>query len=324
VSLTKYQFRDRADGVHFATASDRYAGWLGQIYSPEKNYKISKSQKTVGGKKFTEEKLPVRSVEEYFEHYSALELDFTFYSFLLRGDGTPARSRPVLVEYAKYIPSDALVLLKVPEAICAKRRWMVVDGKRKFGDNPDYLDPKLFTELFYFPAVEILGDRIAGFIFEKAYQKKANTPPPEDNIAELEGFFGAAPDDDRYHIEERTDRLKTPDYYTFLRERGLGNVFSHWTWLPDLRTQFEQAGGFTGSLSITRLLTPLRMKYDETYAAYHPFAELRDEYPQMYRDAAMIIREAQKAGLPVVTVANNRAGGNSNEITARVVAELAL
>jgi len=324
VSLANYQFRNLAEGIHFATASDRYAGWLEQIYSPEKNYKITKSQKTVGGKKFTEEKLPVRSVEEYFEHYSALELDFTFYTYLLRGDGTPARSYPVLAEYAKYIPKEALVLLKVPEAICAKRRWLIVDGKRGFGDNPDYLDPKKFTELFYFPAVDILGDRIAGFIFEKAYQKKADTPPPEDNIAELARFFSALPDDNRYHIEERTDRLKTPDYFAFLRERGIGNVFSHWTWLPGLQTQWEQAGGFTGSLSITRLLTPLRMKYEETYAAYSPFAELRDEFPQMYRDAAMIIREAQKAALPTVTVANNRAGGNSNEINRRVVAEVKL
>ena len=109
-----------------------------------------------------------------------------------------------------------------------------------------------------------------------------------------------------------------------MRDRGIGNVFSHWTWLPHLKRQWEQGEGFTGSVSITRLLTPLRMRYEETYARYQPFDRLIDEYPQMYADAAMIIREGMKAGLPTVTVANNRAGGNSQEINRRIVDELAL
>lgn len=322
MSLPGFTFRDLAKGVHFATASDRYAGWVGQIYSPEKKYKITKTIKTIRGRKFAEEKVPVRAAEEYFQHYSALELDFTFYTYLLRSDGTPARGLPVLQEYARWIPRDGLVLLKVPEAICAPRRRRIVDGRWTFGTNPDYLNPERFTNLFYHPALEVLAERIAGFIFEKPYQRKAECPSAPQNIADLAAFFAAIPHDKRYHIEERTDRLKTGDYFAFLREAGIGNVFSHWTWLPDLQAQWRQAGGFTGELSITRLLTPLRMKYEETYERYFPFDGLRDEFPRLYRDAAMIIREGQNADRPTVTVANNRAGGNANEINRRITAEL--
>ena len=322
MSSDRYQFRDVAEGVHFATASDRYAGWLGQIYSTDKGYKIKKSQKTLKGQKFTEEKVPVRSLEEFFQHYSALELDFTFYALLLNDDGTPSRNYAPLAEYAKWTPPDAKILLKVPETICATKHWTIQNGKRVFAENDDYLNPEKFTERFYRPALEVMGNRIAGFIFEKGYQRKDATPPPEENIAQLDAFFAVIPNDTRYTIEERTDRLKTPDYFDFLRRRKIGNVFSHWTWLPDLNRQWEQAGGFTGNVSVTRLMTPLRMPYEEAYARYFPFNELKDEFPEMYRDAARIIREGMKDGIPTVTVSNNRAGGNANEINQRILEQL--
>ena len=317
-----YDFRSLLPGVQFATASDRYAGWMGQIYSADKDYKITSTPKVVKGTSYTEEKLPVRSVHEYFEHYEALEIDFTFYAPLLDAKGNPSRNFAPLVEYAKSIPAEGRVLLKVPELVTAHRHWVSVDGRRSFEDNPEFLNSELFTERFYKPALSILGDRIAAFIFEKGYQRKDSTPPPETNIRNWNRFFNQAPRDTRYQIEERTDRLKTPEYFAFLREGKLGNVFSHWTWLPDLRRQWDQAGGFSGGLGVMRLLTPLRMTYEETYAKYHPFDRLHDELPQMYRDAAFIIREGVNIGLPMITVVNNRAGGNAPEITRRVAEQL--
>jgi uncharacterized protein YecE (DUF72 family) len=319
-----YYFRDFGPDVHFATASDRYAGWLGQIYSQDADYKITKSDKTIKGERYVEEKLPVRSVTEYFAHYGALEIDFTFYAFLLDAKGEPSRNYQPLVEYARYIPADAKVLLKVPEAITATARWTTVGGKRTHGTNTQYLDPESFIRQFYEPATALLGKRIAAFIFEKGYQRKDSCPPPEENIATLSRFFDSIPDDDRFHIEERTDRLKTPNYFEFLRERKIGNVFSHWTWLPDLKRQWGQAGGFTSSVGVMRLLTPLRATYEETYARYAPFNRLVDELPDMYRDAAFIIRSGVEIGLPVITVVNNRAGGNAPEITRRIVEQLEL
>ena len=56
-----YDFRDLHPKVRIGTASDRYAGWIGQIYS-EGLYKISSRNSKVGGKSFKEEVLPVESV----------------------------------------------------------------------------------------------------------------------------------------------------------------------------------------------------------------------------------------------------------------------
>ena len=73
-------FRGLHPDISLGTASDRYAGWIGQIYSKEKyDKRISRRPKVMKGKTFSEETLPVDSLEEYFEHFSILEIDYTFY-----------------------------------------------------------------------------------------------------------------------------------------------------------------------------------------------------------------------------------------------------
>jgi len=74
LDIENFQFRGLHPNVFLGTASDRYAGWLGQIYS-EKLYgdRIARRKKTVGGKSFVEEVLPVESVKEYFQHFRVLE-----------------------------------------------------------------------------------------------------------------------------------------------------------------------------------------------------------------------------------------------------------
>ena len=92
-----FHFRNLHPNLCIGTASDRYAGWLGQIYS-ESRYKnrITKRTKIIGGQSFIEEVLPVDSLEEYFEHFSVLELDFTFYRPLLDQNGQITQNHNVL------------------------------------------------------------------------------------------------------------------------------------------------------------------------------------------------------------------------------------
>ena len=46
-----------------------------------------------------ETSLPVESVEEYFEHFRVLEIDYTFYSLLMDEDGKPTQNYHVLKRY---------------------------------------------------------------------------------------------------------------------------------------------------------------------------------------------------------------------------------
>jgi hypothetical protein len=100
--LEKFNFRNLHPKVLLGTASDRYAGWIGQIYTRERyEGRISRRTKKVGGNSFVEETLPVDSVREYFEHFSVLEIDYTFYSSLLDNEGKPSRTHHVLQRYRR-------------------------------------------------------------------------------------------------------------------------------------------------------------------------------------------------------------------------------
>ncbi len=82
-NLQTFKFRTLHPPILIGTASDRYAGWIGQIYSNDRyEGRITKRTKAIAGKNFIEEVLAVDSVEEYFEHFPVLEINFIFYRLL--------------------------------------------------------------------------------------------------------------------------------------------------------------------------------------------------------------------------------------------------
>ena len=102
--LHGFRFRDLHPKVFIGTASDRYAGWIGQIYAEDRyRGRISIRPKVVKGRSFREAVLPVESVEEYFEHFSVLELDFTFYRLLKGNDKKPTQAYHVLKSYQSHL-----------------------------------------------------------------------------------------------------------------------------------------------------------------------------------------------------------------------------
>ncbi len=318
--LDRFLFRDLHPGVCLGTASDRYEGWIGQIYSKDKYLdKISKRPKAVAGQSLTEGVLPVESVEEYFRHFSILELDFTFYALLLDKDLKPTQNYHVLETYRRYISDRDRVILKVPQVIFAQKLWK----GGQFSPNPDYLNPDLFTRRFYEPANKVLGNAIHGFVFEQEYQVKKDRTPPEPYAEGLDRFFAQIPREERYHVEVRTESLLTAPYFRVLEKHGLGQVLSHWTWLPPLRKQFQiGAGKFLngGKQCVIRLMTPLRMRYEEAYVKAHPFDKLVEGMmsPGMVEETAGIMISAVDQGTQANVIINNRAGGNAPLIAQKV------
>jgi uncharacterized protein YecE (DUF72 family) len=318
--IEKFFFRDLHPGVCLGTASDRYAGWLGQIYSPGRyGGKISKRTKSVGGQTVTEELLPVESVLEYFEHFSVLELDFTFYSPLLDDHLNPTPTLRVLETYRKHLKDSDRIILKVPQAVFAQKMWK----GGKFAENPGYLNGEVFARNFYTPAIESLGSTLRGFIFEQEYQAKKERTAPDLFVSSLERFFEQIPKDDRYHVEVRTEALLTKAYFQVLEKHGVGQVLSHWTWLPSLRKQLSKASGRfsnAGKNAIIRLMTPIGMRYEEAYLKAYPFDKLVEGMmsPRMPEETAEVMVAALKEGMQGNVIINNRAGGNAPLIAQKV------
>jgi hypothetical protein len=102
-NLGTFHFRNLHPQVLIGTASDRYGGWLGQIYSPDLyRGRITKRTHIIGGKSYIEEVLPVDCVQEYFEHFSVLEIDFIFYRPLLDQNGQPNQGYHLLEKYSRH------------------------------------------------------------------------------------------------------------------------------------------------------------------------------------------------------------------------------
>ena len=318
--ITKFIFRGLHPGVCMGTASDRYAGWLGQIYSPERfGAKISKRSKTVGGQTVNEELLPVESVQEYFRHFSILELDFTFYSLLLDEHSNPTPTLRVLETYRRNLKEGDRIVVKVPQSVFAQKMWKA----GRFAPNPGYLNAEIFIEKFYAPVADLLGPTLQGFIFEQEYQAKKERQSPDLFVSALDRFFETLPKDNRYHVEVRTEALLTKAYFQVLEKHGIGQVLSHWTWLPPLRKQLSKASGRffnAGKQAVIRLMTPIGMRYEEAYLKAFPFDKLVEGMmsPRMPEETAEIVLEAIQQDVQANVIINNRAGGNAPLIAQKV------
>jgi uncharacterized protein YecE (DUF72 family) len=319
-AIQSYCYRDLHPGVFLGTASDRYAGWIGQIYSKGRyETRLTRRPKKMGGQSFVEEVLPVESVEEYFQHFRVLEMDFTFYRPLREGDGRPTQNLQVLRAYASHLPRDARLILKVPQVVFARK----ILRQNRYTPNEDYLNPELFVRRFYEPAVELLDSWLAGLIFEQEYQKKEDRVDPDAFANELDSFFAAVPRDTRYHVELRTETFLHQAVFGVLERHGVGQVFSHWTWLPPLARQFSMAGRrfiHPSRSAIIRLMTPRGMRYEEAYTKAFPFSAIVEGLldPRMVEETAVLMKTAVEEGVHIHVIINNRAGGNAPRIAQEV------
>ncbi len=320
-SVMGFRFRDVHPQVAIGTSTDRYAGWLGQIYTPKRYAeRITRRSHEVGGRPFTEEVLPVDSVEEYFEHFSVLEIDFTFYRPLLDEHLHPTDTFHQVRAYAGHLREGDRLMLMAPREVVEPR----LRRGGGFEANPHYLDAEYFTHRFYAPAARLLKAHLGGILFEQEYRRAADRDAPEDEAADLERFFRRIPPDKHYHLELRTEPCLSSPIFAVLARMGVGLALSHWTWLPPLGEQLERAGGRffnEGGDVLIRLMTPHGMRSEEAFAMAHPFDRLVSGMlsERMLDETAAIMHQAIAAGRRVIVIVNNRAGGNAPLVAERLV-----
>jgi len=323
VQIEGFDFRTVHPNVLYGTASDRYAGWIGQIYDESWSGVTRKRRKKLGGQSFQEVIVPLEAVSEYFEHFSVLELDFTFYRPLVEADGSPSTNYGLIERYAEYAPENAKFLVKAPQMFTAP-------FIRGMGANEQYLDAPAYTRQFQDPLVDMLGQRLHGIIFEQGYQPIKKSPPAEQTIESLDAFFEHIGKGPQVHLELRSTHLLTPLYFDWLETRGLGFVYSHWTWLPSIKSQWKRSGRFTAAnkTAVLRLLTPRKMPYADAYAVAHPFDRVVPELSNapgastMIDEAVALCFKAMENETTIDLITNNRAWGNAPELAKEIARRL--
>lgn len=319
----RFLFRRLPAGILLGTASDRHAGWIGQIYTRGRwEERISRRSHAVGARTYTEEILPVESVKEYFRHFPVLELDF--WRPLLEWDGHPGLARELLAEYRPHLREEDLIVLGAPRGILGRG---AAGGGGSSGAD-EYLNPEFYARQFHEPALKILGPHLAGIVFRQEYQHASNRVEEKMLAAGLDAFFSAIPRDDRYHIELRTREYLAPPVFDVLERHGVGQVLSHWTWLPRLAEQFKLSGSRflnAGATCLIRLVTPRGRRGEDSWAMAFPFDRLVPgvDAGHMVEEAAALAAEAVARGVRVMVIIDNRAGGNAPLVAEMIADRLA-
>jgi len=128
-------------------------------------------------------------------------------------------------------------------------------------------------------------------------------------------------------LQDLTPILLVEPVFDVLKKHGVGLVFSHWTWLPPLRKQWAKVKAEffnSGRQAVIRLITPLPMGYEESYAKAFSFDKMVSGMlnPEMIEDTAQIVNEAVKEKVKVNLIINNRAGGNAPRIAQTITDRL--
>ncbi len=271
------------------TSTWAYEGWQGLVY--HRSYPKGR---------FKKDCLAEYARYEYRGErlFQTVGLDQTFYR-------PPTRAQ--LAHYAEQLPPGFEVCSKVWEEITIPR----FAGQARYGakagqDNPRFLDAGLFRDLLVASYAEVFKPFSGPFILE--FQRTGIEP--EDFLRRLDHFLGALPQDFRYAIEVRNPRILGPRYGEILKAHGAAHVYNHWTHMPALAEQHNRLDRmFTAPFVLLRLLTPLRMRYEDAVVMAEPYNRIVRAIPAMRADTTVLIEQAMREGRRTYVLVNNRAEG---------------
>ncbi len=275
--------------VRFGTSTWAYEGWQGLVY--HRAYPKGRFKKDC--------------VAEYARYeyrgqrlFQTVGLDQTFYR-----PPTPAQ----LAHYSELVPSGFEMCSKVWEEITIPR---FADQPRYGGKagqpNPRFLDAELFAELVLSPYRQAFKDRTGPFIFE--FQRTGIEPG--EFLTRLEHFLGRLPGEFSYAVEVRNPRLLGAEYHAVLQRHGVAHVYNHWTYMPALADQHQRlSGAFTAPFVLLRLLTPVKVRYEDAVERAEPYDRIVQTLPQMRTDALALVRQAVEENRRAYVLVNNRAEG---------------
>ena len=277
--------------IRFGTSTWTYEGWQGQVY--KRGYAKSR---------FAQECLGEYAQYKYRDEplFRTVGNDATFYR-------PPTANQ--LRRYLNQIPEDFEMCFKVWEEITIPSYAKQARYGAKAGQsNARFLDAMLFNELVLTPYREAKFEPHAGpFLFE--FQRHGMSS--DEFCSRLDGFFGQLPKDFRYAVEIRNAGLLGPEYHKVLETHGISHVYSHWSYMPPLAEQSKRMGSFTAPFTVLRLLTPLKMSYEQAKKRAEPYTKIIEKLPEMRRDTVELVRQAVREERRPYVLVNNRAEGNA-------------
>jgi uncharacterized protein YecE (DUF72 family) len=287
--------------IRLGTSTWTYEGWQGQVYKRPYS-KATFARDCLG------EYCQYRHHDEPL--FRTVGNDATFYR-------PPTANQ--LRRYLNQIPEDFEMCCKVWEEITIPRYAMQARHGAKAGQpNPRFLDAQLFKEMVLAPYYEAQFHPHAGpFIFE--FQRHGLST--EEFCGRLDRFLSQLPSDFRYAVEIRSAGLFGAEYRQVLENHGVAHVYNHWFTMPPLAEQHKRMESFTAPFTVLRLLTPLKMSYEQAKKRAEPYNRIVQELPDMRRNTVSLVNQAIGEQRQAYVLVNNRCEGNA-PLTIQALADL--
>lgn len=290
-------------GIFLGTSSWKYEGWVGSLYT---------SSRYEYRGRFASTRFERSCLEEYSQVFKTVCVDAAYYDF-------PRAS--YLEGLAGQVPTDFQFGLKVTDTITIKK-YPKLDrfGARAGSPNPDFLNPRLFTDLFLGPC-ETIKSRIGILMFEFSRFWPSDYAHGRDFVSDLDRFLGQLPSGWPYGVEMRNRQWLQPEYFQCLARHGVVHVFNSWEAMPSVTEQMAMPGSRTcPSLLAARFLLKPGRSYADAVEAFKPYDRVREQNPEAREAGRALIKEGQASpGKKTFIFVNNRLEGNALSTIASMI-----
>lgn len=128
--------------------------------------------------------------------------------------------------------------------------------------------------------------------------------------SKLDSFFSQLPREFKYAVEIRNPSVLGLTYRQVLARHGVAHVYNHWCYMPSLAEQHQRIEEtFTAPFTVLRLLTPLKMSYEQAKKRAEPYNKIVAELPDMRRDTVALVQQSIRLAKPAYVLVNNRSEG---------------
>lgn len=225
--------------THIGTCSWKYDSWQGIIYPENK---------------------PFNYLQEYSKHYQTVEVDQWFWS-LFKGNKAVLPKPSVVREYVESVPEGFKFCIKVPNSITLTHHY-----KKKKSDplepNPHFLSVELMKK--FLERLEPMSKYTGLLIFQFEYLNKKKVP---GGLREFIDRFGEFAEQlsagHSYFVESRNPNFINENYFNFLQDQGLYNVFLQGYYMPPIFEIYSKHRELIKNKVVIRLHGPDRKGIEE-------------------------------------------------------------
>ncbi len=232
------------EALRIGTCSWKYDSWKGLVYRDDRKYR------------------PNDYLKDYAKYFNTVEIDQWFWS--LFPHGAKLHDVETVRIYSESVPDDFLFTVKVPNSITLTHYYAKQPkGLENLANqpNPHFLNVDLLNR--FLETLEPMKGKLGSIMFQFEYLNKNKMPLLKVFLDKLGRFFKEAPEGFSYSIETRNKNYLCKDYFSFLKDKGLGCVLLEGYYMPPIGEIIQKFDTNTTDYSVVRLHGPDRQRIEE-------------------------------------------------------------